>query len=90
MVKERTPSPMEDHKKLDYGGAPLEEAPSRNDASRKTPEVSRKTPENMMASIQEEVQSDATEEVLIIEESEEEMSQADYGPNMFTPPNQLN
>jgi hypothetical protein len=41
----------------------------------------------MPSIMEEDLQSNATEEVLIIEESEEEMSNADYRPNMFTPPN---
>ena len=63
--------------------------------SRKTPEIINKTPERTSAEpmqrmpmIEEELLSAATEEVLIIEESEEEVSQGDY--NMFTPPNQSN
>ena len=58
--------------------------------SRHTPETfdRGRTPDtiNKMASvIEEDMESNATEEVLIIEESEEEMSNNDYRPNMFSP-----
>ena len=73
--------------------AAAEEESKQRSFSNLSPEIARgtdssqmnKTPETVhkMPSIQEDMESDATEEVLIIEESEEEISQTDYRP--FSP-----